>query len=93
MNKCKRQLNRWTNGGYSKIEFITTEERDYKIERNRKHRPLVVLASSTWDVSTFWCISMPFKNLCLGEVQGLRRRCDGELLGCSTVPLLGLGGS
>lgn len=61
MNKCKRQLNRWTNGGYSKIEFITTEERDYKIERNRKHRPLVVLASSTWDVSTFWCISMPFK--------------------------------
>ena len=37
------------------------EERDYQTERNRQQRPLVVLASSTWDVSTFWCISMPFK--------------------------------
>lgn len=44
-----------------RAEFITVEERDYKIERDRKQRPLVILASSTWGVSACWCISMPFK--------------------------------
>lgn len=56
MNKRKRQLNRRTNGSHSKGRVHYREERDYKIERDRKQRPLVILASSTWGVSACWCI-------------------------------------
>ena len=60
MQETTQQVDKWRLQ-YERVEFITMEERDYQTERNRQQRPLVVLASSTWDVSTFWCISMPFK--------------------------------